>query len=162
MNQLEPDDAATKKEITAALLRYIDREALSARLTTGQMEAFEDILQMTAYFCRRNVKGKDDGMMEGKANMQFLDALNKVIARYESLTILFEAMAVMMDYDTYWKDLMKNPKIKNPKLVFQSEVEKALLMPSAVIGAYTARRDQNDSGRPARKEYNWTKVFDEE
>ena len=76
--------------------------------------------------------------------------------------ILFEAMAVMMDYDTYWKDLMKNPKIKNPKLVFQSEVEKALLMPSAVIGAYTARRDQNDSGRPARKEYNWTKVFDEE
>lgn len=35
------------------------------------MEAFEDILQMTAYFCRRNVKGKDDGMMEGKANMQF-------------------------------------------------------------------------------------------
>ena len=162
VNQLEPDDAATKKEITAALLRYIDREALSARLTTGQMEAFEDILQMTAYFCRRNVKGKDDGMMEGKANMQFLDALNKVIARYESLTILFEAMAVMMDYDTYWKDLMKNPKIKNPKLVFQSEVEKALLMPSAVIGAYTARRDQNDSGRPARKEYNWTKVFDEE
>ena len=162
VNQLEPDDAATKKEITAALLRYIDREALSARLTTGQMEAFEDILQMTAYFCRRNVKGKDDGMMEGKANMQFLDALNKVIARYESLTILFEAMAVMMDYDTYWKDLMKNPKIKNPKLVFQSEVEKALLMPSAVIGAYTARRDQNDSGRPARKEYNWTKVFEEE
>jgi len=33
----------------------------------------------------------------------------------------------MMDYDTYWKDLMKNPKIKNPKLVFQSEVEKALV-----------------------------------
>ena len=56
--------------------------------------------------------------------MQFLDALNKVIARYESLTPLFEAMSVMMDYDTYWKDLMKNPRIKNPKLVFQSEVEK--------------------------------------
>lgn len=51
-------------------------------------------------------------MMEGKANMQFLDALNKVIARYESLTPLFEAMSVMMDYDTYWKDLMKNPRIK--------------------------------------------------
>ena len=47
------------------------------------MEAFDDILQMTAYFCRRNVKGKDDGMMEGKANMQFLNALNKVIARYD-------------------------------------------------------------------------------
>ena len=53
-------------------------------------------------------------MMEGKANMQFLNALNKVIARYESLTPLYEAMAVMMDYDTYWKDLMKNPKIKTP------------------------------------------------
>ena len=86
VNQLVPEDAATKKQVMAALLRYIDRDALSARLTTGQMEAFDDILQMTAYFCRRNVKGKDDGMMEGKANMQFLNALNKVIARYESLT----------------------------------------------------------------------------
>ena len=89
VNQLTPEDAATKKDVTAALLRYIDRDALTSRLTTGQMEAFDDILQMTAYFCRRNVKGKDDGMMEGKANMQFLNSLNKVIARYESLTPLF-------------------------------------------------------------------------
>ena len=162
VNQLTPEDAATKKDVTAALLRYIDRDALTSRLTTGQMEAFDDILQMTAYFCRRNVKGKDDGMMEGKANMQFLNSLNKVIARYESLTPLFEAMAVMMDYDTYWKDLMKNPKIKNPKLVFQSEVEKALLMPSAIIGEYTARKAQSDSAHAVHKEYNWTKVFDEE
>ena len=58
VNQLEPDDAATKKEITAALLRYIDREALSARLTTGQMEAFEDILQMTAYFLPPQCQGQ--------------------------------------------------------------------------------------------------------
>ena len=160
VNQLMPEDAATKKQVTAALLRYIDRDALSARLTTGQMEAFDDILQMTAYFCRRNVKGKDDGMMEGKANMQFLNALNKVIARYESLTPLYEAMAVMMDYDTYWKDLMKNPKIKNPKLVFQSEVERALLMPAAVIGEYTARKAQNDP-RAVHKEYDWVKAFEE-
>lgn len=160
VNQLVPEDAATKKQVTAALLRYIDRDALSARLTTGQMEAFDDILQMTAYFCRRNVKGKDDGMMEGKANMQFLSALNKVIARYESLTPLYEAMAVMMDYDTYWKDLMKNPKIKNPKLVFQSEVERALLMPAAVIGEYTARKAQNDP-RAVHKEYDWVKAFEE-
>lgn len=160
VNQLLPEDAATKKQVTAALLRYIDRDALSARLTTGQMEAFDDILQMTAYFCRRNVKGKDDGMMEGKANMQFLNALNKVIARYESLTPLYEAMAVMMDYDTYWKDLMKNPKIKNPKLVFQSEVERALLMPAAVIGEYTARKAQNDP-RAVHKEYDWVKAFEE-
>ena len=162
LNQLEPADAATKKQVTAALLRYIDRDALSARLTTGQMEAFDDILQMTAYFCRRNVKGKDDGMMEGKANMQVLNPLNKVIARYDGLTLLFEAMAVMMDYDTYWKDLMKNPKIKNPKLVFQSEVEKALLMPSAIIGEYAARKAQNEGDRQPKKEYNWTKAFDEE
>ena len=162
LNQLEPADAVTKKQVTAALLRYIDRDALSARLTTGQMEAFDDILQMTAYFCRRNVKGKDDGMMEGKANMQFLNPLNKVIARYDGLTLLFEAMAVMMDYDTYWKDLMKNPKIKNPKLVFQSEVEKALLMPSAIIGEYAARKAQNEGDRQPKKEYNWTKAFDEE
>ena len=160
VNQLVPEDAATKKQVMAALLRYIDRDALSARLTTGQMEAFDDILQMTAYFCRRNVKGKDDGMMEGKANMQFLDALNKVIARYENLTPLYEAMAVMMDYDTYWKDLMKNPKIKNPKLVFQSEVERALLMPAAVIGEYTARKAQNDP-RAVHKEYDWVKAFEE-
>lgn len=160
VNQLVPEDAATKKQVTAALLRYIDRDALSARLTTGQMEAFDDILQMTAYFCRRNVKGKDDGMMEGKANMQFLNALNKVIARYESLTSLYEALAVMMDYDTYWKDLMKNPKIKNPKLVFQSEVERALLMPAAVIGEYTARKAQNDP-RAVHKEYDWVKAFEE-
>lgn len=160
VNQLVPEDAATKKQVMAALLRYIDRDALSARLTTGQMEAFDDILQMTAYFCRRNVKGKDDGMMEGKANMQFLNALNKVIARYESLTPLYEAMAVMMDYDTYWKDLMKNPKIKNPKLVFQSEVERALLMPAAVIGEYTARKAQKDP-RAVHKEYDWVKAFEE-
>ena len=160
VNQLVPEDAATKKQVMAALLRYIDRDALSARLTTGQLEAFDDILQMTAYFCRRNVKGKDDGMMEGKANMQFLNALNKVIARYESLTPLYEAMAVMMDYDTYWKDLMKNPKIKNPKLVFQSEVERALLMPAAVIGEYTARKAQNDP-RAVHKEYDWVKAFEE-
>lgn len=160
VNQLVPEDAATKKQVMAALLRYIDRDALSARLTTGQMEAFDDILQMTAYFCRRNVKGKDDGMMEGKANMQFLNALNKVIARYESLTPLYEALAVTMDYDTYWKDLMKNPKIKNPKLVFQSEVERALLMPAAVIGEYTARKAQNDP-RAVHKEYDWVKAFEE-
>ena len=160
VNQLVPEDAATKKQVMAALLRYIDRDALSARLTTGQMEAFDDILQMTAYFCRRNVKGKDDGMMEGKANMQFLNALNKVIARYESLTPLYEAMAVMMDYDTYWKDRMKNPTIKNPKLVFQSEVERALLMPAAVIGEYTARKAQNDP-RAVHKEYDWVKAFEE-
>ena len=161
-DQLTPADAVTKKQLAAALQRFIDRDVLTARLTTGQMEAFEDILQMTVYFCRRNVKGKDDGMMDGKANTQFMDSLNRVIARYDGLTLLFEALSVMMDYDTYWKDLMKNPKIKNPKLVFQTEVEKALLMPAAVIGEYTARKAQSETSHAPRKEYDWAKAFDEE
>ena len=160
--QLTSEDAATKKAMIAALEKFSDYENLKVRLSGGQQEALEDIVQMTAYFCRRNVKGKDDGMIEGKANMQFVGSLNRVIARYGDLSPLFEALAVTMDYDTYWKDLMKNPRIKNPKLVFQSEVEKALLMPSAVIGEYTARKAQSDTGHTLHREYNWTKAFDEE
>ena len=121
--QLTSEDAATKKAMIAALEKFSDYENLKARLSGGQQEALEDIVQMTAYFCRRNVKGKDDGMIEGKANMQFVGSLNRVIARYGDLSPLFEALAVTMDYDTYWKELMKNPRIKNPKLVFQTESE---------------------------------------
>ena len=132
------------------------------RLSGGQQEALEDIVQMTAYFCRRNVKGKDDGMIEGKANMQFVGSLNRVIARYGDLSPLFEALAVTMDYDTYWKELMKNPRIKNPKLVFQTDIEKALLMPAAVLGEFRARRGQDPLGAPVRdKEVDWLKAFEE-
>ena len=117
---------------------------------------------MTAYFCRRNVKGKDDGMIEGKANMQFVGSLNRVIARYGDLSPLFEALAVTMDYDTYWKELMKNPRIKNPNLVFQTEIEKALLMPAAVLGEFRARCGQDPLGAPVRdKEVDWLKAFEE-
>ena len=144
--QLTSEDAATKKAMITALEKFSDYENLKARLSGGQQEALEDIVQMTAYFCRRNVKGKDDGMIEGKANMQFVGSLNRVIARYGDLSPLFEALAVTMDYDTYWKELMKNPRIKNPKLVFQTEIEKALLMPAAVLGEFRARRGQ-DPGR---------------
>ena len=35
-------------------------------------------------------------------------------------------------------------------------------MPSAVIGEYTARKAQSDTGRTLHREYNWTKAFDEE
>ena len=38
---------------------------------------------------------------------------------------------------------MKNPRIKTPKLVFQTEIEKALLMPAAVLGEFRARRGQD-------------------
>ncbi len=160
--QLTPEDAATKKAMIAALEKFSDYENLKARLSGGQQEALEDIVQMTAYFCRRNVKGKDDGMMEGKANMQFVGSLNRVIARYGDLSPLFEALAVTMDYDTYWKELMKNPRIKNPKLVFQTEIEKALLMPAAVLGEFRARRGQDPLGMPVRdKEVDWLKAFEE-
>lgn len=160
--QLTVEDAATKKAMIAALEKFSNYENLKARLSGGQQEALEDIVQMTAYFCRRNVKGKDDGMMEGKANMQFLGSLNRVIARYGDLSPLFEALAVTMDYDTYWKELMKNPRIKNPKLVFQTEVEKALLMPAAVLGEFRARRGQDPLGAPVRdKEVDWLKAFEE-
>ena len=64
--QLTSEDAATKKAMIAALEKFSDYENLKARLSGGQQEALEDIVQMTAYFCRRNVKGKDDGMIEGK------------------------------------------------------------------------------------------------
>ena len=160
--QLTSEDAATKKAMIAALEKFSDYENLKARLSGGQQEALEDIVQMTAYFCRRNVKGKDDGMIEGKANMQFVGSLNRVIARYGDLTPLFKALAVTMDYDTYWKELMKNPRIKNPKLVFQTEIEKALLMPAAVLGEFRARRGQDPLGAPVRdKEVDWLKAFEE-
>ena len=160
--QLTSEDAATKKVMIAALEKFSDYENLKARLSGGQQEALEDIVQMTAYFCRRNVKGKDDGMIEGKANMQFVGSLNRVIARYGDLSPLFEALAVTMDYDTYWKELMKNPRIKNPKLVFQTEIEKALLMPAAVLGEFRARRGQDPLGAPVRdKEVDWLKAFEE-
>ena len=159
--QLTSEDAATKKAMIAALEKFSDYENLKARLSSGQQEALEDIVQMTAYFCRRNVKGKDDGMIEGKANMQFVGSLNRVIARYGDLSPLFEA-AVTMDYDTYWKELMKNPRIKNPKLVFQTEIEKALLMPAAVLGEFRARCGQDPLGAPVRdKEVDWLKAFEE-
>lgn len=160
--QLTSEDAATKKAMIAALEEFSDYENLKARLSGGQQEALEDIVQMTAYFCRRNVKGKDDGMIEGKANMQFVGSLNRVIARYGDLSPLFEALAVTMDYDTYWKELMKNPRIKNPKLVFQTEIEKALLMPAAVLGEFRARCGQDPLGAPVRdKEVDWLKAFEE-
>ena len=160
--QLTSEDAATKKAMIAALEKFSDYENLKARLSGGQQEALEDIVQMTAYFCRRNVKGKDDGMIEGKANMQFVGSLNRVIARYGDLSPLFDALAVTMDYDTYWKELMKNPRIKNPKLVFQTEIEKALLMPAAVLGEFRARRGQDPLGAPVRdKEVDWLKAFEE-
>ena len=160
--QLTSEDAATKKAMIAALEKFSDYENLKARLSGGQQEALEDIVQMTAYFCRRNVKGKDDGMIEGKANMQFVGSLNRVIARYGDLSPLFEALAVTMDYATYWKELMKNPRIKNPKLVFQTEIEKALLMPAAVLGEFRARRGQDPLGAPVRdKEVDWLKAFEE-
>lgn len=130
---LVPQDANTKKSMLQALRRFIDEEELALNLTAGQKDAYEEILQLTVYFCRRNVKSKDEGMMDGKANLQFLGSLNKCILKYGSLTPLFEALAITYDYDVYWKKVNRDDKIRNPKLLFQSEIENSLLMPFGVI-----------------------------
>lgn len=156
---LAPQDAGTKKSMLQALRRFIDEEELTERLTSGQKEAYDEILQLAVYFCRRNVKSKDEGMMEGKANMQFLNSLNKCILKYGSLTPLFEALATAYDYDTYWKKVNRDEKVRNPKLLFQSEIENSLLMPFGVIENQKARSTVSMGGG---FQTNWMSAFEEE
>lgn len=156
-DMLVPKDADTKKGMAQALQRFIDEKELDEKLTSGQKEAYEDILHLATYFCRRNVKSKDEGMMEGKANMQFLNSLNKCIAKYGSLTPLFETLSVIYDYDTYWKKVNRNDKIRNPKLLFQSEIEQSLLMPFSVVENQKAKSQKStkkDAGT------DWLSMFE--
>ena len=145
---LSPADAVTKKNLEAVLRSHADEEQLLARLTDGQKDAYQDIIRLTVYFCRRNVKGKDDGMMDGKANTQFMDALNTVLAKYGTFAPLFEALAYKLDYDTFWKDCARNKSLKNPQALFQSIVEKALLYPEMTIRAY---REMFSAGKDAQR-----------
>lgn len=156
-DMLVPKDANTKKSMIQALQRFIDKKELDEKLTPGQKEAFEDILNYSAYFCRRNVKSKDEGMMDGKANMQFLNSLNKCIMKYGSLTPLFETLSVIYDYDTYWKKMNRNEKVRNPKLLFQSEIEHSLLMPFGVIENQRAQQ-QTQQDKFSR---DWLSSFDD-
>lgn len=157
-DMLVPQDAGTRKSMTQALQRFIDEKELNEKLTAGQKEAYEDILHLAAYFCRRNVKSKDEGMMDGKANMQFLNSLNKCIMKYGSLTPLFEALSIVYDYDTYWKKVSRDGRVRNPKLLFQSEIEQSLLMPFGVIENHKAQGAAN-----TKKEFvmDWRSAFEE-
>lgn len=154
---LVPQDANTKKSMLQALQRFIDEKELDEKLTSGQKEAYEDILHLCVYFCRRNVKSKDEGMMDGKANMQFLGSLNKCILKYGTLTPLLEALAITYDYDTYWKKVNRDDSIRNPKLLFQSEIENALLMPFSVIENQKAKVQKD---KPQEFSTDWLSVFD--
>lgn len=156
-NTLVPQDANTKKSMLQALRRFIDEKELDEKLTSGQKEAYEDILHLCVYFCRRNVKSKDEGMMEGKANMQFLGSLNKCILKYGALTPLLEALAITYDYDTYWKKVNRDDSIRNPKLLFQSEIENSLLMPFSVIENQKAKEQK---ANPQEFTTDWLSVFD--
>lgn len=156
-NTLVPQDANTKKSMLQALRRFIDEKELDEKLTSGQKEAYEDILHLCVYFCRRNVKSKDEGMMDGKANMQFLGSLNKCILKYGALTPLLEALAITYDYDTYWKKVNRDDSIRNPKLLFQSEIENSLLMPFSVIENQKAKEQK---ANPQEFTTDWLSVFD--
>lgn len=169
---LSPADAATKKNLEAALRSHANEEQLLARLTDGQKDAYQDIIRFTVYFCRRNVKGKDDGMMNGKANTQFMDALNTVLARYGSFAPLFEALACKLDYDTFWKDCARNKSVKNPQALFQSIVEKALLYPEMTIREHqeTVSAGKDEKGASSEKSpspagwfgRSWSDAFEQE
>lgn len=161
---LIPDDASTKKEMLQALKKFIDEESLKKELTQSQQDALDEILQFVVYFCRRNVKSKDEGMIQGKANMQFLNSLNKCIEKYGGLTGLFKTMAITYDYDTYWANLCRDRKVKNPKAVFQSEIEKALLMPVGFIQNFNARLTQEEQEQKNNTQFkqDWTAAFDDD
>lgn len=156
---LHPRDAQSLVTMKAALLRNLNREKVMARLTSGQQLSYYDILEAMVRLCRRNKKGVDDGSVVGKANMQFLDALNGFIAQYGSLDELLVAMSVKLDYDTYWEALTKDPEVKNPKAVFKHDVEQCVLMPAATVKEYEAGRKKNTGDAFT---VDWNTVFDED
>lgn len=159
--QITPDSVKTKKDCKNAIRQAIEEEALMSRLTQGQQDAYTDILDLAVYFCRRNVKTKDDGMMDGHANTQFVTPLNRFIERHGSLTELFEMLAHNLDYDIFWKEMARNPNIKNPKALFQSEVEKALLYPEMALREFESHNER--VAEPAGKKWktDWQSAFEE-
>lgn len=159
--KLTTADAQTKKHMEHALRTAANEENLLAILSSGQQDAYQDIVKLTAYFCRRNQKGKDDGMISGKANMQFINALNDVLEKYGSLEPLFASLAKKLDYDVFWKECAKSNRIKNAQGLFQAIVEKGLLFPEMVIRE--AQTEQPES--PAKGESwaggGWADAFEE-
>lgn len=169
-NILTREDALTKKTMVEKLKSSMNYNDLIKSLTKGQYQALEEITTIIATLCRRNQKGKDDGMMDGKANTTFIEPLNNVIKEYGSLQGFFEYLASTMDYDIYWENLSQDESIKNPTLVFASSVEKAVITAIGTMHAAQARNKQAQNGpvtkaidpdsmigRAARKNLNYKK-----
>lgn len=158
---LNPSDMETPAKCKKALKKVINEEDLKKILSAGQLDAYYDILDWTVTFCRRKKK-IDEGMMQGKANMSFVNPLNDFIDRNGSLTDLFKAMATNLDFDLFWKEAAKNPKIKNPKALFQSEVEKSLLHPEMTYREYMGRHESDETASANKwNNVNWKDQFDD-
>lgn len=158
---LTPEDAQTKKQMEDALRIAAKEETLLPMLSSGQQDAYNDIVKLTAYFCRRNQKGKDDGMMSGKANMQFVNGLNGVIDKYGSLELLFATLAKKLDYDVFWKECAKSNRIKNAQGLFQTIVEKGLLFPEMVIREGQTHQPQEEAKKESWAGGGWADAFEE-
>lgn len=158
---LKPEDAQTKKQMEDALRIAAKEETLLPMLSSGQQDAYNDIVKLAAYFCRRNQKGKDDGMMSGKANMQFVNSLNAVIDKYGSLELLFATLAKKLDYDVFWKECAKSNRIKNAQGLFQTIVEKGLLFPEMVIREGQTHQPQKEAKAESWAGGGWADAFEE-
>ena len=158
---LTPEDAQTKKQMEDALRIAAKEETLLPMLSSGQQDAYNDIVKLAAYFCRRNQKGKDDGMMSGKANMQFVNSLNAVIDKYGSLELLFATLAKKLDYDVFWKECAKSNRIKNAQGLFQTIVEKGLLFPEMVIREGQTHQPQKEAKAESWAGGGWADAFEE-
>lgn len=158
---LRPEDAQTKKQMEDALRIAAKEKTLLPMLSSGQQDAYNDIVKLAAYFCRRNQKGKDDGMMSGKANMQFVNSLNAVIDKYDSLELLFATLAKKLDYDVFWKECAKSNRIKNAQGLFQTIVEKGLLFPEMVIREGQTHQPQKEAKAESWAGGGWADAFEE-
>ena len=158
---LTPEDAQTKKQMEDALRIAAKEETLLPMLSSGQQDAYNDIVKLAAYFCRRNQKGKDDGMMSGKANMQFVNSLNTVIDKYGSLELLFATLAKKLDYDVFWKECAKSNRIKNAQGLFQTIVEKGLLFPEMVIREGQTHQPEKEAKAESWAGGGWADAFEE-
>lgn len=158
---LKPEDAQTKKQMEDALRIAAKEETLLPMLRSGQQDAYNDIVKLAAYFCRRNQKGKDDGMMSGKANMQFVNSLNAVIDKYGSLELLFATLAKKLDYDVFWKECAKSNRIKNAQGLFQTIVEKGLLFPEMVIREGQTHQPEKEAKAESWAGGGWADAFEE-
>lgn len=157
------ESAETERTMREAICSRMDLDKLSAQMQEGQRQALEEIITIVTKLCRRKKKGVDDGVVKGKANLTYIGALNKVISAYGSLDMWFEAAAHLFDYDVYWSNLAKNKKIRNPRQVFDADVDKALVTGIATIRAYDAQKADTKPLKPKEDAFHrdWNAEFDD-